>query len=57
MEKVIPTEIIPHLIEHSYSGELPNPAKWTLQGYSRAGERTGFFLSPINILLDSGHSI
>jgi ribonuclease BN (tRNA processing enzyme) len=29
---------------------------WCLQGHSKAGERTGFWLSPLNILLDCGLS-
>jgi ribonuclease BN (tRNA processing enzyme) len=29
---------------------------WDLQGHSKAGERTGFWLSPLNILLDCGLS-
>ena len=31
----------PARLEHCESLQLPNPAKWTLQGHSRAGERTG----------------
>lgn len=35
---------------------LENPGKWTLQGYSKAGDRTGFLLHPLKILLDAGMS-
>jgi len=33
---------------------LSNPSKWTLQGYSKAGDKTGFLLYPLKILLDAG---
>ena len=42
----------PHTIEECMKLTLKNG--WTLQGHSRAGERTGFWLSPLNILLDAG---
>lgn len=33
---------------------LENPSKWTLQGFSKAGDKTGFILHPLKILLDAG---
>jgi len=61
MEKVAgeiqPTTIVPYLIEQSTRFTLPlknTKTNWVLQGYSKAGERTGFWLEPINILLDAG---
>ena len=33
---------------------LNNPSKWSIQGTSKAGERTGFLLSPLKIILDGG---
>lgn len=33
---------------------LPNPGKWKLQGHSKSGERTGFWLEPLNVVLDIG---
>jgi len=47
------SQFTPHLIEECPIFEFPD-SKWTLQGYSRAGERTGFWLSPLNIVLDAG---
>ena len=34
--------------------QLRNPERWTLQGYSKAGERTGFWLHPEKVVLDAG---
>lgn len=34
--------------------QLENPERWTLQGYSKAGEQTGFWLHPEKIVLDAG---
>ena len=42
----------PHTIEECVKLVLRNG--WTLQGHSRAGERTGFLLHPLNILFDAG---
>jgi ribonuclease BN (tRNA processing enzyme) len=44
----------PYRIEDCKSVELPNPSKWRLQGHSKAGERTGFWLEPLNVVLDAG---
>jgi ribonuclease Z len=33
---------------------LMNPERWTLKGHSRAGERTGLWISPLDIMLDAG---
>ena len=44
----------PHKIENCEKINLSNPSKWALQGYSKAGERTGFLLHPIKVLLDAG---
>eukprot|EP01125_Pyxidicula_operculata_P014704 TRINITY_DN492_c0_g1_i3.p1 TRINITY_DN492_c0_g1~~TRINITY_DN492_c0_g1_i3.p1 ORF type:complete len:312 (-),score=34.16 TRINITY_DN492_c0_g1_i3:78-1013(-) len=48
------TEFVPALLEQCYEWVLPCPGKWKLQGHSRAGERTGFWLSPLNVVLDAG---
>jgi len=51
------TITVPHLIEQSNRFILPlknSKTNWVLQGYSKAGERTGFWLEPLNILLDAG---
>lgn len=34
--------------------KLNNPSNWTIQGTSKAGERTGFLLNPLKIILDGG---
>ncbi len=44
----------PHLVEDGVTFKLNNPSKWSLTGYSRAGERTSFKLNELNILLDCG---
>ena len=44
----------PYKIEDCEKITLINPSKWMLQGYSKAGERTGFLLNPIKVLLDAG---
>jgi ribonuclease BN (tRNA processing enzyme) len=44
----------PYKIENCEKINLVNPSKWTLQGHSKAGERTGFLLHPIKVLLDAG---
>tara|TARA_B100001769_G_scaffold268743_1_gene257646 strand:+ start:118 stop:978 length:861 start_codon:yes stop_codon:yes gene_type:complete len=43
-----------HLLEDCDTIELHNPQKWKLQGYSKAGERTGFWLHPLKLVLDAG---
>jgi ribonuclease BN (tRNA processing enzyme) len=43
-----------YLIEQCEKIELKNPSKWNIQGYSKAGERTGFLLNPLKITLDAG---
>lgn len=47
---------MPHRLENCKSIQLPNPAKWTLQGHSKAGERTGFWIEQLKIVLDAGLS-
>ena len=46
----------PHKIENCEKINLSNPSKWSLQGYSKAGERTVFLLHPIKVLLDAGNT-
>jgi len=46
--------IQPHRLEDCAKLQLNNPEKWTLQGHSKAGERTGFWLDPLHIVLDAG---
>jgi hypothetical protein len=41
-------------IEQCKEIELACPAKYKLQGYSKAGFKTGFWLHGLNILLDCG---
>ena len=43
-------------IEDCEKFTLDNPGKWTIQGFSKAGDRTGFMLYPLKILLDAGLS-
>ena len=43
-----------YLIEHCDKIELKNSSKWNIQGYSKAGERTGFILNPLKVTLDAG---
>jgi ribonuclease BN (tRNA processing enzyme) len=43
-----------HKIESCNKIKLNNPSNWTLQGYSKAGERTGFLINPLKITLDGG---
>ena len=45
-----------HRLENCEIVQLDNPEKWTLQGHSKAGERTGFWLHPEKIVLDAGLS-
>jgi len=47
---------MPARLENCEKITLPNPGKWKLQGHSKAGERTGFWLEPLNIVLDCGLS-
>lgn len=44
----------PYLLENCKEVTLPCPAKWSLQGHSKAGERTGFWLNPLKVVLDAG---
>ena len=46
----------PARLENCFSFKLDNPGKWTIQGHSKAGERTGFWLTPLRIILDCGLS-
>ena len=43
-------------VEDCPTRALNNPDKWSLQGHSKAGTRTGFLLHPLKILLDAGIS-
>lgn len=43
-----------HRLEDCPTLQLENPERWTLQGYSKAGERTGFWLHHEKIVLDAG---
>lgn len=43
-----------HRLEDCPTYQLENPERWTLQGHSKAGERTGFWLHPEKIVLDAG---
>jgi len=45
---------IPSLIELSPSYQLDNPAKWSLQGSSKAGKQTGLLIKELKVLLDCG---
>ena len=45
-----------HRLEDCPTLQLENPERWTLQGHSKAGERTGFWLHPEKIVLDAGLS-
>ena len=44
----------PFLIDHCPQIQLENPSKWTIQGYSKAGERTGLIIKPLKLVLDAG---
>ena len=44
----------PYVLEQCKTIKLKNPSKWEITGHSRAGERTGFFLKPLKIILDAG---
>jgi len=46
----------PHRLEQCPLRILTNPGKWTLQGHSKAGERTCFWVEPLKICLDAGLS-
>jgi ribonuclease BN (tRNA processing enzyme) len=41
-------------LENCPKFQLDNPSKWTIQGTSKAGERTGFLVHPLKIVLDGG---
>lgn len=41
-------------LEQCIEKKLDNPGKWTIQGHSRAGERTGFYIKEQRIVLDCG---
>ena len=43
-----------HRLEDCPTLQLDNSERWTLQGHSKAGERTGFWLHPEKIVLDAG---
>ena len=43
----------PHRLENCRSCKIPG-TKWTLQGHSRAGERTGFIVPELKLVLDAG---
>ena len=44
----------PYLLEHCEEIILENPSKWRISGHSKAGERTGIWLKPLQIVLDAG---
>ena len=44
----------PSRLEQCPMRQLSNPSKWTLQGHSKAGEKTGFLLYPHKFALDLG---
>lgn len=46
----------PCRLENCPKRQLSNPSKWTLQGHSKAGERTGFWIEQLRICLDAGLS-
>lgn len=43
-----------HRLEDCPTLQLDNSERWTLQGHSKAGERTGFWLHPEKVVLDAG---
>ena len=47
---------MPTRLENGNVLELPNSLHWSIQGHSKAGERTGFWLEPLKIVLDAGLS-
>jgi ribonuclease Z len=44
----------PCRLEQCPSFTIQNPSGWTIQGHSRAGERTGFAIKDLGIVLDGG---
>lgn len=44
----------PCRLEQCIEKKLDNPSNWTIQGASRAGERTGFFIKELKVILDCG---
>ena len=49
-----PRKGYPLVVEDCEEIPLKNKNGWSLQGFSKAGERTGFKVNPINVLLDAG---
>ena len=47
---------MPTRLENGNIINLPNKLHWSIQGHSKAGERTGFWLEPLKIVLDAGLS-
>lgn len=47
---------MPTRLENGNILKLPNTKNWSIQGHSKAGERTGFWLEPLKIVLDAGLS-
>ena len=47
-------ELPPYLLEHCQEISLENPSRWRIAGHSKAGERTGIWLKPLQIVLDGG---
>ena len=47
---------MPTRLENGNIIHLPNKLHWSIQGHSKAGERTGFWLEPLKIVLDAGLS-
>lgn len=49
-----PKKGYPLTIEDCEEVPLKNKSNWTIQGFSKAGERTSFKINPLNVLLDVG---
>lgn len=47
---------MPYRLENCKSMVLPNPGKWKIQGHSKSGERTGFWIEQLKVVLDAGLS-
>lgn len=49
-----PKKGYPLTVEDCEDVPLKNKSNWSIQGFSKAGERTSFRINPLNILLDTG---
>ena len=56
MAKINNNSEFPTRLENCIKFKLDNPQKWIIQGHTKAGERTGFWLMPLRIILDCGLS-